>query len=114
MMTNRVGYRRFFFVLICLFPVSVFAGVCPDADLTEDCKVDLYDLDVFVEQWLMQNPEMCDEGGICADFLPPQGVDLIDFTVLATNWWLSGTPSLPLIINEFMASNNSDSDINDP
>jgi hypothetical protein len=109
MMTNQRGYCRFLFVLICLFPISVFAGVCPSSDLTEDCRVDLLDLGIFVDQWL--NTEMCDEGGHCADFLSPEGIDFIDFSVLMNDWLLHGTQ---LVINEFMASNTSASGIHDP
>jgi hypothetical protein len=99
----------FLSAIILLMAGSAFARLCPKTDLTEDCKVDLADLGVFVDQWL--NPEMCDESGVCADFLPPQGVDFIDFSVLMNDWLWPGTT---LVINEFMASNNSASGIHDP
>ncbi|MHC4889962.1 MAG: LamG-like jellyroll fold domain-containing protein, partial [Planctomycetota bacterium] len=46
-----------------------------------------------------------------ADLDDNGNVNLFDFTLLAENWHEEGTP---LVINEFMASNSSGSDINDP
>jgi len=110
-MTTTWGSYRFFLpAVICILAGAAFAGSCPDADLDGDCWVTLTDLKMFTLQWL--NPEMCNEEGICADFVAPVGIDFMDFSVLANDWLVRGTPTL--VINEFMASNNSDSDINDP
>ncbi|MHC4891189.1 MAG: LamG-like jellyroll fold domain-containing protein, partial [Planctomycetota bacterium] len=46
----------------------------------------------------------------CADLDGDGNVNLFDFTLLAENWKKQGSP---LVINEFMASNSSGSDIND-
>ncbi|MHC4463830.1 MAG: CotH kinase family protein, partial [Planctomycetota bacterium] len=46
----------------------------------------------------------------CADLDDDGNVNLFDFTLLAENWHEEGNP---LVINEFMASNSSGSDIND-
>jgi hypothetical protein len=97
-------------ILILVLAGPVFGALCPPADLTEDCKVDLSDVKVLAEQWL--NPESCEEDGPCADFVSPYGIDFIDFSFLGNYWQAHG--NIPLVINEFMASNNSDSDINDP
>jgi len=110
-MTTTWGSYRFFLpAVICILAGSAFAGSCPDADLDGDCWVTLTDLKIFTLQWL--NPEMCNEEGICADFVAPVGIDFMDFSVLANDWLVRGTPTL--VINEFMASNNSDSNIHDP
>ncbi len=56
---------------------------CPAGDLVEDCRIDLEDLRVFMEQWL-------DEGGCsepnCADLNDDLVVDFNDFAVLAAGW----------------------------
>jgi hypothetical protein len=110
MATNGKGYRFLLSAVICVLTGPVFGALCPPADLTEDCRVDLSDVKVLAEQWL--NLELCEEDGPCADFLEPYGIDFIDFSFLGNYWQARGT--IPLVINEFMASNNSDSDINDP
>jgi hypothetical protein len=110
MVTNGKGYGFFLSAVICVLAGAAYAGFCPEADLDGDCWVTLTDLKMFTLQWL--NPEMCDEEGKCADFVAPEGIDFMDFTVLANDWQVRGAP--PLVINEFMASNNSDSNIHDP
>ncbi|MFA5422328.1 MAG: lamin tail domain-containing protein [Phycisphaerae bacterium] len=63
---------------------------------------------IFAEQWL-------DAGGCshvgCADFDSIDGINFADYSVLASDWREVG---IPLVINEFMASNSSDSGISDP
>ena len=110
MVTKPLGSFFILSAAICLLAGAAYAGFCPEADLDGDCWVTLTDLKMFTLQWL--NPEMCDEEGKCADFIAPEGIDFMDFTVLANDWQVRGAP--PLVINEFMASDNSDSDINDP
>jgi len=107
MTTNWWGYRFFLSAVICVLTGSVFGALCPPADLNGDCWVDLSDVKLFTEQWL--DPESCEEEEVCADFVDPYGIDFIDFSFLA-NQWQTG---VPLVINEFMASNNSDSGIHD-
>ncbi|UCG48780.1 MAG: lamin tail domain-containing protein, partial [Phycisphaerales bacterium] len=72
-------------------------GVCPPGDLNGDCLVDAADLAVLAEQWL--GPP-----GSEADFDGLNGVEARDFALLAGQWSNKG---IPLVINEFMASNTS-------
>ncbi len=100
------------FLLSLVFAVfsSGFASAAlyPEGDLTGDCKVDWEDILTFAEQWL--DVGSCSHFG-CADLDGINGINLADFSVLASHWYQRG---IPLVINEFMASNNSESDINDP
>ncbi|MHC4570689.1 MAG: lamin tail domain-containing protein [Planctomycetota bacterium] len=79
---------------------------CPVGDLSGDCTVDWQDLQIFAGQWL-------DTGGCsepnCADLDDSNNVDAFDFALLAENWGKTGNT---LVINEFMAKN--DSFIQDP
>jgi hypothetical protein len=109
MKTRRRGYRFCFSVLILILTGSASAGLCPPADLNADCIVDLDDVDVFVDQWL--NEGDCEGETSCANFDGLNNVDFLDFSFLA-DFWRDFGPSL--VINEFMASNNSDSGIHDP
>ena len=100
-------------MLLVLFIVSIFqvltsAAICPQGDLTGDCTVSWLDLVDFAKQWLDLNE--CEDDSPCANFDGLNGIDFVDFAVLA-NHWLEG---MPLVINEFMASNNSASGIHDP
>ena len=72
--------------------------------------IDMEDLKEFVEHWLDSGCGTC--GG--ADLSGDGDVDFKDFAMFAANWLTE--PELPttLVINEFMASNNSDSNIADP
>jgi hypothetical protein len=108
MSAKRTRVCCFTFALIFVLSGFAFAGSCPQADLTEDCVVDINDLEIFASQWL--DPNDCEEG-TCADFVEPYGIDFIDFSVLASYWQVQGKP---LFINEFMASNDNDSNIADP
>ena len=93
--------------LICVLTGSAFAAICPKSDLNGDCMVNMTDLRIFALQWL--DPESCEED-TCADYRDPYGIDFIDFSLLASEW----QTGIPLVINEFMASNNSASGIHDP
>ncbi len=78
--------------------ILVMRSMCPAGDLNGDCGVDFRDLCIFASRWL-------DEGGIGAgDVDGVGGVDFGDYAVLAENWGAEG-PSV--LINEFMAVNNS-------
>lgn len=82
---------------------SLSAAQCPPGDLNHNCTVDLPDLVIFAEQWLA--PAGCaGHVGNCADFYFNDGVNLYDFEYLTHAW---GRHSSPVIINEFLASNNS-------
>ena len=87
------------FVFLCLSLQSVRADNQTTGDVTGDFKVDINDLQVFLDQWL-------DEGGCsglgCADFDGQDGINFNDFAVLAKNW-----NKKFLFISEVMASNDS-------
>ncbi|UCG58868.1 MAG: CotH kinase family protein, partial [Phycisphaerales bacterium] len=72
-------------------------GICPVGDLTGDCKVDSEDLRVLAEQWLGVAETNADLNG-------DEQTGMADFALLAQNWRRTG---IPLLINEFMASNAS-------
>ncbi len=93
------------FALLC---GTCFGELCPQADLSGDCRVDWEDMAIFAEQWLGTGG--CSHSG-CGDFDGASGIDMKDFSVLAGQW---GDRGAALFINEFMASNSSASDINDP
>ncbi|MHC4557334.1 MAG: lamin tail domain-containing protein [Planctomycetota bacterium] len=82
-------------ILVSLSVCSV-RGDCPTGDLDRNCKVDFKDVRLFADQWLgdTNNP---------ADFSGGDGVNSIDFSLLAENWGAKGTS---LVLSEFMASND--------
>jgi len=87
--------------------VAAFAAaetpVYPTGDLNLDWKVNLTDLDLFVDQWL--NTGGC-TGASCADFDNSDDIDFVDFAMLAVNW--TGIPlQADPVINEVMAANDS-------
>jgi hypothetical protein len=90
-------------VLVTFLAGSVGAAPCLVGDLDDDCDVDEEDLQIFAEQWL-------DDPGGSANLDDVNGVNMFDFALLAEDW----KKGPPLVINELMASNNSESDINDP
>lgn len=105
------GVKIRFFLLLTAATCALRAErTYPVGDLNQDWKVDLTDLAVFGEQWL--DDAGC-SGVYCAEMDSLSGVTLSDFYLLAQNW-LSDLSHLPLVINEFMASNNSGSGIADP
>ncbi len=109
MMTSRKGYCFLLSAVICILTATAFAGRCPSADLNGNCWVNIYDLQIFADQWL--DAESCEETVTCADFDGLNGIDFADFAMLASQWQTHGSM---LFINEFMASNNSASGIHDP
>jgi hypothetical protein len=97
-----------FSLIFAVFLVSSAAAkLCPQADLNGDCKVYWQDIQVFADQWL--ETEECPNPG-CADFDSANGINLVDFSILANQWLNYG---ISLVINEFVASNNSSSGIKD-
>ncbi|MFZ0034335.1 MAG: lamin tail domain-containing protein, partial [Sedimentisphaerales bacterium] len=97
-------------VIVAFFAGSAAAALCPEHDLNGDCMIGWEDIKAFAEQWL-DTGECEGEEEACANFDGLNGVNFVDFAFLA-NYWLDHGPTLA--INEFMASNNSASDINDP
>jgi len=79
---------------ICL--LGSVQAVCPLGDLNGDCKVDLEDLQIFAEQWLVP-------AGSTADLDGDDEVAMTDLALLAGQWYQA---RIPLMINEFMASNS--------
>jgi len=77
---------------------------CPAGDLNGNCEVDMEDLQILAEQWLAPPDSPADLSG-------DDNVNMTDLALLAEEWCHNG---VSLAINEFMASNNSDSGIHDP
>lgn len=97
-------------VIIVFCAGDAGAQICPVGDITGDCWVNYEDLSVFADQW-MTWPECSGIG--CANLDDIDIVDLKDWALFAADW-LEDERVFTLKINEFMASNNSTSDINDP
>ncbi|UCF42461.1 MAG: lamin tail domain-containing protein [Planctomycetota bacterium] len=77
---------------------------CPPGDLTGDCDVDIWDLRLFAMQWV-DDPGCVGHPIDCADLdQQDDGIGFDDYGVLADDWQTEG---LTLLINEFMASNDS-------
>jgi formylglycine-generating enzyme required for sulfatase activity len=81
-MESRTMKNGLWFLLSCsiISVLPVFA-VCPSADLTRDCYVDLADLTVLVESWLVESPECpsADLNGDCR-------VDSEDLSSISEQW----------------------------
>ena len=78
--------------------IMVVEPECPLSDLSGDCKVNFSDLMAFVEQWL--DPPGCSGYPLgCADLVGNDGVNLIDFALLAESWQEDWTGSLRVIIS---------------
>ncbi|MHC5143339.1 MAG: hypothetical protein ACYSOY_07080, partial [Planctomycetota bacterium] len=93
------------FILVMFMFCMPLAGLtmavdCPAGDLYPDCKIDIQDLSLFAVQWL----DISCSGPSCADLTGGDGVNITDFSVLANNWQQQ---QFPLMINEFMAKNDS-------
>jgi hypothetical protein len=91
-------------VLVVFLAGSAAAPLCPQGDLNSDCKVNWEDIKAFAEQWLDSGE--CEDLA-CADFDGLNGIDFTDFAFLANYWQTRG---VPLVINEFMASNSGTHD----
>ncbi|MHC4462184.1 MAG: hypothetical protein ACYS30_12260, partial [Planctomycetota bacterium] len=92
-------------LLTLVLTVSLAGSVsadCPEGDLKEDCEVNLEDLRLFAEQWL-DLPGCVNHPNDCADLdqTNGNGVDFVDFSVLAANWRAIGvmTGSLQVTIS---------------
>ncbi|MHC4212399.1 MAG: lamin tail domain-containing protein [Planctomycetota bacterium] len=93
-----------------ILPPIIYPKRCPIGDLDGDCTVDYNDLKILSAQWL-DLPWSCAGPG-CADLDRSDGVNMIDYALLVGSW---GQTGLPLVINEFMASNQrTQSDPNEP
>lgn len=108
-MVQIANIKSIILILVFIFAVSAQADLYPVGDLNQDFSVDIDDLMIFAEQWM-------DESGCvppnCAELDGLDGVTMSDFSMMSVNWLEDY--GLPLVINEFMAANNSDSGIADP
>ena len=100
------------FIVLAAYGISTISAapqIYPPGDLNRDYKVGFEDLVIFSGQWL-------DDPGCappdCAELDGIDGVNMLDFALLLKNW--HENYGLPLVINEFMASNNNTSGISDP
>jgi len=91
--------------MLIVFPAVSVIAECPVGDLDGSCKVDWVDLRLFSQQWL-------DNPGGSANFDGIPGVNMADFSLLAANWLEDHSSATTLLINEFMAQN--DTFIQDP
>jgi len=81
----------------------------PRGDLNEDYPVNSQDLRIFAAHWLDPN---CTGSSCQANIDGIAGVNMADFAIIAENRLLDQR-QITLVINEFMARNNSDSGIRD-
>ncbi|MBA7486265.1 hypothetical protein ES707_21821 [subsurface metagenome] len=86
-------------VSLLLLAATCPAAGCPVGNLDGDCEVDWQDIQLFAKQWL----DPACSGPNCADLDGIHGVDMVDFSMLAEDWYEVG---FALVINEFMASNS--------
>ena len=93
-------------LLLSLFFISCLAGSSSAqsqlaGDLDGNYKVDFIDLRTFVLQWLHPG---CFVPGCIADIDGADGVNMVDFALLADNWQIAEDH---LVISEFMANNTN-------
>ena len=85
------------FLILTAFWAGSLVAECPEGDMDGDQDVDIYDLQLFVEQWL--NPAGCvGYPENCADFVGDDGVSNADFAVFAADWLTKTVPVI--VINE--------------
>ena len=77
--------------------IVIVESMCPVGNLNMDCVVNMADVLIMAENWLIGS-------GATGDINGKNGVNMADFSLLAENWQNEG-PSV--VINEFMALNNS-------
>jgi hypothetical protein len=81
-----------------------WAKPCPKGDLNADCVVNETDLEVLSYQWLDPQGLCSGQSPGCANLDGAEGVNLVDYALLAGDWLVSGTQ---VVVNEFLASNNT-------
>ncbi|MBN2271372.1 MAG: lamin tail domain-containing protein, partial [Sedimentisphaerales bacterium] len=77
--------------------IVIVESMCPVGNLNDDCVVNMADVLIMAENWLIGS-------GATGDINGKDGVNIADYSLLAENWQAEG-PSI--VINEFMALNNS-------
>jgi hypothetical protein len=97
MVDNVIRLGRIRLWVVIFFSVCNCGWACPVQDLSGDCAVSIDDLALFAEQWL--DPAGCaGHPDDCADFVGNDGVDLKDFSSLASQWGVD--EGIPIVINE--------------
>jgi len=86
-------------ILTVSLSVSISAQTYTVGDINADHKVDIKDVLILSLQWL--DPSGCFGSG-CADLDGLNGINMVDFSLLAANWQDIRTH---LVISEFMATN---------
>jgi len=77
--------------------IAVVESMCPVGNLNKDCVVNMADVLIMAENWLI-------DSGATGDINGKDGVNITDYSLLAANWREEG-PSVA--INEFVAINDS-------
>ena len=95
-MPNRPDFQLFCVGFIILSISSFCPAACPSGDLNNDCRVNLADLTLLVEQWLTAAPE--------ANLNQDHIVNMKDYELLSASWLKKINR---LIISEFLASNKN-------
>ncbi|MFC1792646.1 lamin tail domain-containing protein [Planctomycetota bacterium] len=102
---RRCPYIIRLLLLTHLLSISLIGYVhagCPSGDLNGDCRVDFQDLQVFTAQWLEPSGSGAETN--YADLDGVDGVNMSDLALVVRDWHMVG---IPLVINEFMASNSN-------
>jgi hypothetical protein len=95
--------------VLCVLIVGIQAlAAFPVGDLNRNFLVDIDDLVLFAQQWML-SPDCFGAPG-CGDLEGDDTVSIEDFALVAQNWQQRG--QITLVINELMASN--DSTLEDP
>ncbi|MBN2843297.1 MAG: lamin tail domain-containing protein, partial [Sedimentisphaerales bacterium] len=93
-------YNGYFVNDITVYITDSVSSPCPDYDIDGDCRLSIADLEILARQWLVNSCSGVD----CADIAGTAGVDIQDFSAIASEW---GEGFGPILINEFVAVNNS-------
>ncbi|HRS72184.1 MAG TPA: lamin tail domain-containing protein [Anaerohalosphaeraceae bacterium] len=86
--------NRFVCLAWLLLSAAGIAAICPQGDVSGDCRVDLDDVAVLAEQWLTE--------GTAANLNDDSIVNWGDFGAVSSNW---GVKVSRVIISELMADN---------
>ncbi len=87
-------------LIICVYCSASTECLHRAGDLNDDCLIDMTDLLIMIDQWLEAECTWPN----CADIDDVLGVDLPDYAIMAENWLQAGSP---VVINEFMARNDT-------
>lgn len=88
------NYKVGFVAALCLM-VSAVNGGCPQADLSDDCRVNLADFSILAKWWLLS----CAPGDCNGADLDASGeVGVNDLLLMAGQWLTVGQPDGPAIV----------------